>query len=94
MVPAAVRRRHFDPERDARRFVFLLDERGPVLYEVVAVRGMAGDVRRPDGHAAVKLLDVADDLPEDPFEMLDAAVWVPIEEATDLAVVVATCDDG
>lgn len=87
MSRVAVVRRHFDPARDARRFVFLLDIGDGTLYEVVGVRGMPGDARRPEANAAVKLLDVSEDLPVDPFEALDRAAWVPIEEAIGLAVV-------
>lgn len=88
---APERRRFFDPTRDARRFVFLLDIGGAGgrgrLYEVVGVRGVPGDSRAPEANAAVKLLDVSLDLPMDPFEALERAVWVPIEEATVLAVI-------
>jgi hypothetical protein len=93
MAPVAVRRRHFDPRRDARRFVYLLDEDSGFLYEVVGVRGMP-EGQNPSANAAVKLLDVADDLPADPFDALDAAGWVPIEEATALAVVERSRHDG
>lgn len=93
-MATAVRRRHFDPSRDARRWTFLLDEDTCRLFEVVAVRGMPGDHRRPEANAAVKLLDVCCDLPCDPFDALDRAAWVPIEEATCLAVVVPSRHDG
>lgn len=91
-MTTAQRRRPFDPTRDARRFVYLLDEAAGRLLEVVGVRGMGGDFPRPD--AAVKVLDVARGLPEDPFEALDRAEWVPIEEAAVLAVVEPMPDDG
>lgn len=100
-MTTAVRRR-FDPVRDTRRFVYLLDEGEGRLFEVIGVRGMPAPGRRkrdgspmsPEGHAAVKLLDVGKDLPEDPFEALDRAAWVPIEEATVLAVVEPIRDDA
>lgn len=87
-------RRHFEPERDARRFVYLLDEDAAKLFEVVAVRGMGPARARPAGNAAVKLLDVGRDLPAHPFEAVDEAAWVPIEEATALAVVEPDRQDG
>jgi hypothetical protein len=86
-VTVATKRRRFDPATDARRFVFLLDEDIGVLFEVVGVRGSPTG-QQPAANAAVKLLDVRPDLPDDPFDALDRASWLPIEEATCLAVVV------
>lgn len=92
-MATAVRRR-FDPSRDARRFVYLLDEGDGRLFEIIGVQGMAPPPGLPDRMPAVKLLDVGKDLPEDPFEALDRAAWVPIEEATVLAVVEPIRDDA
>jgi hypothetical protein len=90
-VPAATARRRFTTA-DAQRFVFLLDEESGRLFEVVGVRGVVG--RKTENGAAVKLLDVACDLPDDPFEALDRAAWIPIAEAEALAVVERTRQDG
>lgn len=90
---AVAARVQFDPAVHARLFVKLLDEGPPArLLEVVAVRGMSG--AQPSGNAAVKLLPVDADLPDDPFEAVDRAVWVPIEEATALVVVTSAGDDS
>lgn len=86
-------RRGFEADRDARRFVFLLDEETGILWEVIGVRGMA-DPANPAEGAAIKLLDVSDDLPADPFEALDRASWIPLAAARILVVVGATRHDG
>lgn len=86
-------RRRFDPARDARRFVFLLDEERSTLYEVIGVRGMPAGAQ-PMRNAAVKVLDVAEELPDDPFAALDAAGWISIDQAAMLVVVEPMRDDG
>lgn len=87
------KRRRFDPARDAHRFVFVLDEDRGTLFEIVGLRGLpAGEP--PKRHAAVKVLDVAEALPDDPFVALDEAAWIPLEEARVLAIVEPIGDDG
>lgn len=99
-MTAAVQRRPFDAVRDARRFVFLLDEPRGRLWEVIGVRGVparaAPDDRRPAPapNAALKLLDVGRDLPTDPFEALDCGEWVTLQEAERLVVVQPVCEDA
>lgn len=84
---AALRR--FDVSHDAQRFVKLTD--GDSLYEVMGTRGILGR-STADGEPAVRLLDCRRDLPDDPFEAIDAAPWVPAEEVGALGVVVPAPD--
>lgn len=88
MPAAVVERERFDPAKHARRWTYLLDEERLTLYEVVGVKGVPGDERKPMKDAAVKLLDVAGDLPTDPFVALDFAAWIPVAEAEAFVVVV------
>lgn len=85
MAKAAVRRRQFDVWRDARRFVKLTD--GETLFECVGTRGIRVGERAVEGDAALKLLDAGRDWPDDPFEALDRAEWMPLDEAAELEVV-------
>lgn len=80
----AVARRRFDASRDARRFVMLTD--GRRLLEVIAVRGFVSE-GRPEGHAAVKVLDVVADVPAGRGDELEAAEWLPLAEVELLEVV-------
>lgn len=75
--------RSFDVSRDAKRFVKLTD--GESLYEVMGTRGILGT--RETGAPALRLLDCRLDLPKDPFEAIDAAEWVPVEDVGGLRVV-------
>lgn len=83
--------RAFDIDRDARRFVFFTD--GRRMLESVAVRGFVGN-GRPDAHAALKLLDCAEDLPVDRGEELLGGRWYSLTELRTLAVIEAEVEEA
>jgi len=86
-VTVAVERRAFDHARDAHRHVFLTD--GARLFEVVALRGFdaTDPSRRPEGHAALKLIDARLRVPEQAVDELDAASWYPLASLKSMHVV-------
>lgn len=95
-MATAVARRRFSPEKgDAQRFVFLVDPKTHRLFEVVGIREISGAAPSVvcGPKAAIKLLDVSKNLPDDAFEALDAATWVGVKDAMSLEVVVPISQD-